>query len=1003
MGGREGIRGYQIQSLVCVLDSLDLSHDWLSVSVEPLSDSEKVDIAWQYLGRRRVVQVKSSERQINLPDARRWAHELEVSTSAEEYELRLLGPCSAEVSSATHIGKVRLSTPEPENVPALLERAAHKLNLYLHAKEITLPPKTLELVVGALCNQLLTQAIGGATWERADLHSTISDWMSAILSRLPVEEVPLPQPRNTFFWGRDELLATICNEFKRFDEENRPAIQALSGLGGVGKTQIALEFAYRNKSSYAHILFVDADSNASLSAGFASLARQLSLPESASGDQQVAVQGLRRWLGANDRWLFIFDNADYPDNLVPFLVQRPSCHTLITSRASVLDMIGIGSPHVVSSMTDEESLGFLLARTGRNDAAEHERSVAGQIGVELGGLPLALEQAGAYITSRQMTFTAYLSAFQIRRLELLERKKPVTGAYASTVATTWSLNIEAVKDDSPASAELLRWSAFFYPNRIPLDFIVARACDFSNDIAVALKGVLDDGDVTRIDELLFPLTRFSLINKDADDASFSVHRLIQEVIRSHMDDEAVIAHRLQLIRSLSLAFPIVAFEVWIWCERLLPHAVTLLASASEQELFSEEAGTLLHRCAHFLEETGDYRLAASIYSKAVEVRQRVLGSQHADLGTSINNFGLTLHKLGYYANAECEYRKALIIRSVARGKDDPDVAQTYNNLGLTLVEQGRFDEAESAYLNAKAILTEAGDENELTLAICMNNIAGLLHKRGRHDEAEAMLRQVVVVKKAGLGEFHPEVAHAMKNVAHLVLERGATDEAMEILANAMSIESQTIGTRHPTFGQSLNAFGVMLAQKGRFAEAEGAYKDACNIFMATSGERHPGIGMVYVNAGHLYMEQGLFDKALEFNWKAIKHLSETEGPEHLLTATAINNTAYCYLRTGDGVEAKNLYERALSIRVKILGRCHIDVATVLGNLAMIEARLGSHSEAAAKYAEAFSIIESLGFPRINDCVALMQNYLTFQRDSGVEIDSAKVQACLNALIDRSSC
>lgn len=284
MGGRQSIRGYQVQTLICVLDSLDVKNNWLSVTLEPVADSEKVDIAWMYEDRRRVVQVKSSQNQICLPDAKKWANELETATQATEYELRLLGPCSEEVAKLEEIGKVQFAKPEPENVPALLDRAAHKLDLYFHTKQISLPPTVREIVVGALTNRLLTDAIQGRTWEKAAIDDLLVKWAEVILRTTTQHlEIPLPEPRNAFFCGRDDLLTRIHDDFKQADHQGRFGIQVLSGLGGVGKTQVALEFAYRYRSDYSNVFFVDADSLSSLSVTFANVAKLLGLPASNCG------------------------------------------------------------------------------------------------------------------------------------------------------------------------------------------------------------------------------------------------------------------------------------------------------------------------------------------------------------------------------------------------------------------------------------------------------------------------------------------------------------------------------------------------------------------------------------------------------------------------------------------------------------------------------------------------------------------------------------------------
>ena len=178
MSGQAGARGYLLQALICVLDGLDEEHDWLSVTIEPNNESEKVDIAWTYEKRSKVVQVKSSQNQIDLPSATRWAQDLEQSTTADEYELRLLGPCSKSVASSGRIGSVLLPTPASLDIQSLIQQAAHRLDRYLSAKEParSLPPLTREIVVEALSHRLGTYSTEGQELSRTDLDRLLDSW-----------------------------------------------------------------------------------------------------------------------------------------------------------------------------------------------------------------------------------------------------------------------------------------------------------------------------------------------------------------------------------------------------------------------------------------------------------------------------------------------------------------------------------------------------------------------------------------------------------------------------------------------------------------------------------------------------------------------------------------------------------------------------------------------------------------------------------------------------------
>ena len=346
-------------------------------------------------------------------------------------------------------------------------------------------------------------------------------------------------------------------------------VQVLSGLGGVGKTQIALEYAYRHFADYQKVFWINAATELTIAAGFAQMAELLELPEAASRDQATAVNGAKRWLAEEKDWLLILDNADSPTFVPPYIVANHEGHYLLTSRSDQFDEIGVPAPISVGVLTVEEATEFLLTRTGRSHAEGEERNAAAEVAEELGELPLALEQAGSYIASRKTAFTAYLAAYRSRRLELLSKGRPKTGDYKESVATTWSLNLEAVAAESAASAELLTYSAFLAPDNIPFELIVKGSDFLGGAIEVALKDFYANHDETLVDELLYPLTKYSLIEKNAEYRLYSMHRLVQEVIKSDLGTEEARAKRTALIRALELAFPIVSYEYWPLCARLL--------------------------------------------------------------------------------------------------------------------------------------------------------------------------------------------------------------------------------------------------------------------------------------------------------------------------------------------------------------------------------------------------------------------------------------------------
>ena len=290
----------------------------------------------------------------------------------------------------------------------------------------------------------------------------------------------VPYARNPFFTGREEMLASLRT---RLESSGRAGLtQALSGLGGVGKTHTAIEYAYRYRDEYRAILWVSADTEITTKTSLVEIGVALGLVDLDDTDHNRAVAAVKQWCDRNPRWLLIFDNADHPQLVKPFLPLAPQGHILLTSRAHVLDSVGVATPLDVIEMPVDEAVGFLFVRTGRS-ATAGERDAAFALAAELGYLPLALEQAAAFVTANDTSFKDYLTSFRNRHLELLNETGPVAGDYQASVETTWAMNFAQIDTESQAAAEVLRVSAFLAPESIPVEIFIDGGSELGEYIA----------------------------------------------------------------------------------------------------------------------------------------------------------------------------------------------------------------------------------------------------------------------------------------------------------------------------------------------------------------------------------------------------------------------------------------------------------------------------------------------------------------------------------------
>jgi class 3 adenylate cyclase/tetratricopeptide (TPR) repeat protein len=688
--------------------------------------------------------------------------------------------------------------------------------------------------------------------------------------------------RTRYFTGREQLLAGLRSQLAARGRA------ALCGLGGVGKTQAAIEFAVRQRDDYPDgVFWVNAETAGRLTSGFVEIAQTLGLAAAADSDQERIVAAVLQWLSGTDRWLLILDNVDDRQEIRPFVPKGDTGHILITSRESVFAELGIARGLEVSDLDDEEGLRFLLTRTGREDAGPGDRAVAAELAREVGNFPLALEQAGAYITETNAAFSAYLSAFRKRRLALME--KAVGLVSRDTVAVTWLANFEAVERASPAAAEILRTSAFLAPDAIPFELFLEAAAEFGGPIAAALA----DPDELAMSEALRPLARYSLIRSDPTSRTFSVHRLVQEVVRASLEARERGAYVERAVSALAATFPEVEFANWARCERLIPHVASLAQWFDSSIGRPETSARVLHGSCRYLRQRGRYDEARALGERALSTREKALGPDHCDVAKSLNELALIQVEQGRYAHGATLHERALAIREKALGPEHPDVAESLNNLAVVHFHVGRYAEAQPLFERALAIQERELEPEDPDLAWSLTNLAAIYREQGRYDEAQPLFERALAIRERALGPDHPELASTLSNLSKLHREQGRYAESQQVAERALAIRQEALGPDHPDVAFDLS------------------------------------------NLARLRLEEGRYDEAWPLAERALAIREKALGPEHVNVARSLSVLAELHGRQGRCAEARPLAERALAIFEKTLGPHHPDVARSVNALAEI--------------------------------------------------------------------
>jgi len=591
----------------------------------------------------------------------------------------------------------------------------------------------------------------------------------------------IPHNRNPNFTGREEHLARLKDALN----SGQPAAltQAIHGLGGVGKTQLALEYAYRNTAEYDIIWWIRSEETTTLASDYAALASELKLPKKDEADQNAVNAAVKRWLETHPAWLLVFDNVQKPEDIRTYLPHGSAGHILITSRNPIWR--GTATPLDVHVLKRSESIDFLLKRTGYTD-----RASAAALAEALGDLPLALEQAGAYMESKGRSLSDYMDMFTEHKNRLLNKAKPSTN-YPDTVATTWDLAFQEVKQASPEGADLLYLCAYLAPDDIPIELIIQGTQYLPDPLAAAVADPLD------FDEAVEPLLRYSLVEKTGE--TLSIHRLVQAVIRDRLAENEKKKWAEAAVNIVNNGFPGNSDDVRNWpaCVPLLPHALVAAEHAETHQVALESTGRLLNESGLFLESRAQFTEAKKIYERALAIGEAVYGPDHPTVAIRVNNLGGVLHDLGDLQGAKKNFERALAIGESAYGPDHPTVAIRVNNLGGVLRALGDLQGAKKNFERALAIDESAYGPDHPDVAIDVGNLGGVLRALGDLQGAKKNYERALAIHETTYGPDHPDVAIGVNNLGSVLRDLGDLKGAKKNLERALAIFTKFLGEDHP--------------------------------------------------------------------------------------------------------------------------------------------------------------------------------------------------------------
>jgi len=628
----------------------------------------------------------------------------------------------------------------------------------------------------------------------------------------------IPYRRNPYFTGREDLLTRLHELLHSGKVTALSQPQAISGLGGIGKTQTAVEYAYRSRGDYQAVLWASAATRETLISDFVALAALLQLPERDVADQGVVVAAVKRWLASNKDWLLILDNADDLEMAADFLPLASSGHILLTTRAQSTGTLA--NSLEVEKMEQPEGSLLLLRRAKKlaadvplEQATEADRSLAEAIVAELDGLPLALDQAGAYIEETNYSLSGYLDLYRIRRKDLLQRRSKLRSEHPEPVGTTWSLSFQKVEQANPAAADLLRLCAFLDPDAIPEDIIAAGAAE----IGPLLQPVA--ADPFQLNEAIEVLRTYSLIRRNAEARTLNMHRLVQVVLKDGMDNQTQREWAQRTVKAVNAAFPRVEYRTWPRCQACLPHALACAALIEQHTFTFSEAAQLLNKAGEYLRDHALYAQAGALLQQALAIYEKSLDPKDTYIGVILNSLVLLYRAQGKHAQAVPYGQRALDFYEKTLGPDHPYTAITLDNVAQLYYAQGKYEQAEPLFQRSLTIKERALEPNHPNTARTLNNLALLYYAQGKYPQAEEFYQRSLAIKEKVLEPDHPDTAATLHNLALLYYAQGKYEQAEALYQRSLAIYEQAFDPDHPSIATVLENYARLLQRMQRTEEA----------------------------------------------------------------------------------------------------------------------------------------------------------------------------------------
>jgi len=789
----------------------------------------------------------------------------------------------------------------------------------------------------------------------------------------PVEEAfidnfVVPYEENRRFTGRTKFLETLK---KQLDDPNGGRRVALYGMGGIGKTQIALKFIYTHRTAYDRIYWIRAADQDSLLSGYQTIAEKAALKGLQGLGPRDIAERVKVWLRGEKSWLIIFDNLDNIDVINGFLPENGSQkHTIITTRNPNAD--GIPAEGLEVSLLDDDDAIQLLSKLSKLSiaAGSEEEVLAKKIVGMLGHLPLALEQAASYIRCITGDLVSFIETYNQNHKDIHDWVPEGYRPYPFSVATTWSMSFNHIRDKHPAAAELFRFLSFLNPDGVLVQFLRDGEKCFEEPLGEVIS------NETQIKKELIKLEKLSLLKWDRPSKQIIIHRLVQTVVRDEIPKSDSLRFEGMVISLCDTVFP--EGDKIEDLPRSRMYVGQVLGPLLRLKLVrTERFASVMFRVGHFLLRNGKIVDAELALLLAREISIDALGKDDLFTHKIINYLGdamtwrgkcyealeiweeeapwhlarfgpgdqrtlmmlhnraVTYRMLGKIEKAAELFEDALEKEKMYLAEDHRDTLQTMTQYAIVLRMQGKRDEMLRIREHVlKATKRICGDTDPDTI-VATSELADALYVIGRYEEAIKLEKEVLGKYTVLYGADDWRVLEGTGRLGGMYYQQGLFTEALELLEPAVTKATRVLSLEHPVSLLAKSSLGLCLIGLRRFDDGVAQLEEVVETSRRFLGESNPTTLSGASELGWAYFEQGRLEDAAKLLEEVLEKVKRKDELDYPGTLVLMHNLAKIYCEQRRFKLAASMGEEALLKRKQILGAHHPHTLSTLDELAII--------------------------------------------------------------------